>query len=113
MSVCGTREPLEIQNSKLGTMFSAEFSQVIPKNALRLRELTLKCDLRCHREPKLVLLQEKEIFLVENIWRAHLYFQKLFWINHEAKNAQKVVNGGDLHGLTSVKRSDGFIISLW
>ena len=34
-------------------------------------------------------------------------------MNCEYKNVQKVVNGGNLHGITSPKRSDGFIISLW
>ena len=34
-------------------------------------------------------------------------------MKNESKKAQKVVNRGELHGLTSLKRSDGFIISLW
>ena len=34
-------------------------------------------------------------------------------MNHESEKAQKNVNGKDLHGVTSLKRWDGFIISLW
>ena len=114
MSTCTTHRPGETDNSALATMSSTTFLEVIPKSSPRLKESTLKLDLGTLKWPQMVLLQEKRKRFVETSWRAHVFVEKPFWMNHETKKARNVVSGQGLHGITSLKRwNDYYVFSLW